>query len=187
MDGALYVNPATKEQRPNLVYPIRNPYTGKDVEHPTHAWKFDRESHQEHVANHLLWWGKKGDARFPRLKVFPKTEGAGLVPLDLWKHEDTGTTDEGGQELKKIFGHAAFTNPKPTKLIERILRLTTTADDLVLDFFAGSGTTAHAVLKLNAEDGGTCRFILVSNSEATTAEPDKNLCRELCVRSACGG
>jgi adenine-specific DNA-methyltransferase len=129
----------------------------------------------------LLWWGKDGRATFPRLKIFPKTEKAGLVPLDIWKHEDTGTTDEGGQEVKAIFGYAAFTNPKPTRLIERILRLATGPDDIVLDFFAGSGTTAHAVHKLNAADGGKRRCILVSSTEANAEEPEKNLCRDVCA------
>ncbi|MFB3890486.1 MAG: site-specific DNA-methyltransferase [Phycisphaerae bacterium] len=179
--SASYVNPATKQQRPNLVYPILNPHTGKTVTHPTHAWKFERESHEQHVKDGLLWWGRDGKAKYPRLKVFPKTENGGLVPLDIWKHEDTGTTDEGGQELKTIFGHAAFTNPKPTRLIERMLRLCTGPNDLVLDFFAGSGTTAHAVHKLNKEDGGNRRVILVSSTEATEDEPEKNLCRDVCA------
>ena len=179
--SASYVNPATKAQRPNLVYSILNPFTGQQVEHPTHAWKFDRTTHQEHVSQNLLWWGQSGSARYPRLKVFPKTEGAGLVPVDIWSHADTGTTDEGGQELKSIFGGAVFSNPKPTRLIERILRLSTGPDDLVLDFFAGSGTTAHAVHKLNAADGGRRRCILVSNTEATPEQPEKNLCRDVCA------
>ncbi len=81
-----------------------------------------------------------------------------------------------------MFGtQTAFDTPKPVRLIERILRITTKPGDLVLDFFAGSGTTAQAVLKLNAEDGGNRRFILVSNTEATTDEPDKNLCRDVCA------
>lgn len=188
--SASYVNPATKAQRPNLVYPIRNPRTQKDVEHPTHAWKFDKTTHAEHVANNMLWWGLKGDAKFPRLKVFPKTEGAGLVPVDLWSHGDSGTNDEGGNEVKAIFGHAAFTNPKPTKLIQRIIRLVTNPGDIIVDFFAGSGTTGHAVLKMNAEDGGNRQFILVSSTEATPEEPDKNLCRDVCakrVKRVCEG
>ena len=179
--SASYVNPATKVQRPNLVYPILNPTTQNQVCHPTHAWKFDQTSHAEHIKQNLLWWGKDGKARFPRLKVFPKTENAGLVPLDIWKHEDTGTTDEGGQEVKSIFGSAVFTNPKPTRLIERIVQLSSGSDDLILDFFAGSGTTAHAIHKLNAQDGGRRRCILVSSTESTEAEPDKNLCRDVCA------
>ncbi len=77
--------------------------------------------------------------------------------------------------------HSVFSTPKPVRLIERILRIATKPDDLVLDFFAGSGTTAHAVLKLNQEDGGNRRFILVSNTEATADAPDKNLCRDVCA------
>lgn len=147
--SASYVNPATKAQRPNLVYPIVNPLTKAKICHPTHAWKFEYAEHLRHVEENRLWWGKNGDAKFPRLKVFPKSENAGLVPVDIWKHEDTGTTDEGGAELKAIFGESVFDNPKPTKLIERVLKLATNPGDLVLDAFAGSGTTGHAVLKLN--------------------------------------
>ena len=76
---------------------------------------------------------------------------------------------------------SVFSTPKPLLLIDRILKLSTGPNDLVLDFFAGSGTTAHAVLKLNAEDGGNRRFILVSNTESTADEPEKNLCRDVCA------
>ena len=179
--SASYVNPATKAKRPNLVYPIKNPFTGEEVNHPTHAWKFDRETHAQHVVENKLWWGKSGEAKFPRLKVFPKTDNVGLVPTDVWSHEESGTNDEGGAELKAIFGQEAFSNPKPTKVIQRILQLSTGPDDIVLDFFAGSGTTAHAVLKANAADGGRRRFILVSSTEATAEEPEKNLCRDVCA------
>ena len=159
--SASYVNPATKELRHNLVYPILNPFTGKEVEHPTHAWKFELDEHRRHVEGKRLWWGKSGTARYPRLKVFPKQENAGLVPVDIWNHEDSGTTDEGGGEVKAIFGSAVFENPKPTKLLHRILQLATGPGDLVLDSFAGSGTTGHAVLSLNKQDRGNRRFILV--------------------------
>ena len=83
--------------------------------------------------------------------------------------------------MKAIFGSAVFTNPKPTRLIERVLRLATGPDDIVLDFFAGSGTTAHAVHKLNAADGGKRRCLLVSCTEATADAPEKNLCRDVCA------
>ncbi|PIR15408.1 MAG: site-specific DNA-methyltransferase [Elusimicrobia bacterium CG11_big_fil_rev_8_21_14_0_20_64_6] len=159
--SASYVNPATKAQRPNLVYPIRNPTTGKMVEHPTHAWKFERSEHEKHVQDNRLWWGRSGTARFPRLKVFPKVENGGLVPVDIWKYQDTGTTDEGGNELKSIFGSAVFDNPKPTKLIHRILQFASGPNDLIMDSFAGSGTTGHAVHTMNQKDGGQRRFILI--------------------------
>lgn len=157
--SASYVNPATQKQRPNLVYPIINPYTRKEINHPTHAWKFELAEHQRHVKENLLWWGKNGDAKFPRLKIFPKQENAGLVPVDIWKHEDSGTTDEGGNELKEIFGSAIFDNPKPTKLIERIIKLSSCPGDIILDSFAGSGTTGHAVLNMSGESSR--HFILI--------------------------
>lgn len=78
-------------------------------------------------------------------------------------------------------GTDLFTTPKPVSLLDRILRLGTGENDLVLDFFAGSGTTAHSVLKLNAEDGGNRRFILVSSTESTEEQPAKNLCRDICA------
>lgn len=156
-----YVNPATKEKRPNLTYPLKNPITGDDVVHPTHAWKYAREEHFRHVEEDRLWWGRKGEAKFPRLKLFLNEQNKGLVPVDMWAHEDSGTTDDGGNEVKEIFGSAVFDTPKPTKLLQRILRLVTDRDSIILDSFAGSATTGHAVLKQNAEDGGNRRFILV--------------------------
>ena len=156
-----YVNPATREQRPNLVYPITNPITGVKINHPTNAWKFGLEQHRKHIAEQLLWWGKEGGLKFPRLKKFLSDVSAGLVPVDLWRHMESGTTDEGSKELEQIVGRAKFDNPKPTRLIERICRMACGPDDIVLDSFAGSGTTAHAVLALNKEDGGNRRFILV--------------------------
>jgi adenine-specific DNA-methyltransferase len=94
--------------------------------------------------------------------------------------------------LRDIFGTAdLFSTPKPVELIERILRMCGVgSQDVVLDFFAGSGTTAHAVHKLNKEDGGNRRVILASSTEATVNEPDKNLCRDVCatrVRSVIEG
>ncbi len=174
-----YVNPATKDKRPNLVYPIDGP-NGKPISHPTHAWKYSKEEHERHKAEDRLYWGQKKDATYPRLKLF-LNEAKGMVPVDLWTYEETGTTDEGGNEVKDIFGEAVFDNPKPTRLIERILRIATKPGDLVLDFFAGSGTTAHAVMKFNAEDGGKRCFILVSSTEATDDAPGKNLCRDVCA------
>jgi adenine-specific DNA-methyltransferase len=167
-----YVNPATKAQRPNLVYPLTNPFTGETIEHPTHAWKYEKAEHERHVREKRLWWGKDGDAKYPRLKVFLSESDGGLVPIDVWDYKSSGTTDEGGAEVKNIFGEAVFDNPKPTKLIKRILKLATSNDDndIVLDFFAGSGTTAQAVLELNKEDGGNRQFILVQVAEETSVD-----------------
>jgi adenine-specific DNA-methyltransferase len=90
----------------------------------------------------------------------------------------SGTSEDS---VKEILGDQVFNYPKPPSLFRELLRFATDRDDIVLDFFAGSGTTAHAVLQLNAEDGGNRRFILVSSTEATAEEPDKNLCRDVCA------
>ena len=154
-----YVNPATREKRPNLVYTIRNPFTGDLVEHPTHAWKYSPETHASHVRDNRLWWGAKGRAKYPRLKIY---QNEGLVPIDLWNYRDTGTTDDAGKTIKQIFGSLIFDTPKPVTLIQRMLRLVAQdRSSIVLDSFAGSGTTAHAVLAQNKEDGGNRRFVLI--------------------------
>lgn len=173
---ASYVNPATKAMRPKLVYKITAP-DGRVVEHPTHAWKYSEVEHLKHKADNRLWWGQNGDATYPRLKQF-LSEAGGMVPVDLWSYEETGTTDEAGQEIKSIFGSLVFDTPKPTRLIERILKIATKPGALVLDSFAGSGATAHAVLKLNAADNGNRRFILVETMDyasSITAERVKRV------------
>ncbi|MFA5204739.1 MAG: site-specific DNA-methyltransferase, partial [Lentisphaeria bacterium] len=170
--SASYVNPATKAQRPNLVYPIQNPITGKTIDHPTHAWKFEIEEHKRHVAENFLWWGKGGSGKYPRLKIFPKVDGGGLVPVDIWDHQESGTTDEGGAELKDLFGAAIFDNPKPTRLIERVIKLATLPGDIIMDSFAGSGSTGHTVVKLNAASPNELarRFILIEMEPKVSRE-----------------
>lgn len=90
---------------------------------------------------------------------------------------EVGKTTEGTREVRTLFGESTFDYPKPVSLIRELVRQSTRPSDLVLDFFAGSATTAQAVMELNAEDGGSRRFIMVSSTEATEDEPDKNLCR----------
>ena len=88
---------------------------------------------------------------------------------------------EGTEVIQEILGSKVFQYPKPPTLILELLRQATRPNDIVLDFFAGSGTTGQAVLELNAEDGGQRRFILCSSTEATAKEPGKNLCRDVCA------
>ncbi len=162
-----YVNPATKEQRPNLVYSVTNPHTNQVIDHPTHAWKYSQSAHQSHVEDNRLWWGVDGKFKYPRLKNFLfESEQKGIVPVDLMLADTGGTTDEGTRQLQDIFqsGAVEFNNPKPPKLIQSLIGIAESAaseDMLVLDSFAGSGTTAHAVLALNNEDGGNRKFILI--------------------------
>jgi len=149
----------------NLVYLITNPNTGETVIHPDYAWRCTKEQHEIDVKENRLWWGKNGRAKYPRLKRFLSEVSGGMVPIDIWFHKESGTSDEGTQEVKQIFNteNTVFDYPKPTRLIRRIINLVTTPDgnDIVLDSFAGSGTTGHAVLAQNREDRGNRQFILV--------------------------
>lgn len=169
---ASYVNPASRENRPNLCYPIINPHTGEQVEHPTNAWKFSQNTHQSHVDSNLLYWGETGEYRYPRLKIH-LTES--MVASDVWTYDYAGSTDTGTKQLEAIFQSKVFDNPKPFLLVERCIEIGSVSkqNSLILDSFAGSGTTAHAVLKMNAQDGGNRKFILVEMedyADSLTAE-----------------
>ncbi len=174
-----YVNPATKEKRPNLVYSIINPHTESTVDHPTHAWKYSFSTYQQHVEENRLWWGKNRRMRYPRLKNFlTESKPKGIVPVDLMLADIAGTTDEGTRLLQMLFPTSAttFNNPKPVKLVKNLIEVAegiSPEEIIVLDSFAGSGTTAHAVLGLNKEDGGNRKFILVEcedYADSITAE-----------------
>ena len=181
-----YVNPATKEQRPNLSYPLVNPFTGKSVEHPTNAWKYEKKTYEEHVRENKLYWGKSGENTYPRLKKFLSEMDGGMVPVDFWSYEDSGSTDLATKELETLLGRKIFDFPKPKELIMRILSLLVNGNsgenNIVLDFFSGSATTAHAVMQLNAEDGGHRKFIMVQLPELCEEKSEafkagyKNIC-----------
>ncbi len=169
--------------RPNQMYEIVSPTTGrKHVPPEGSCWKVIESEYQRLLSEGRMYFGKDGNAIPSRIQYLKDIEG--VVPWTWWPHEEVGHTDEARKEIQDILEtQTAFTTPKPVRLIERILRIATKPGDLVLDFFAGSGTTAHAVQKLNIEgpDKEPRRFILVSNSEATEDEPDKNLCRDVCA------
>jgi len=139
-------------------------------------WRVSLEKFKQLDADGRIYWGADGN-NMPRLKRYLSDVKAGVVPQTLWKYQDVGHTQEAKKELlsrvKFASSDSVFDTPKPTRLIERMLRLATTnnSDDIVLDFFAGSGTTGDAVFKLNFEDGGNRRFILVQLPEPT-GQPD---------------
>lgn len=163
-----YVNPASKTARPNLSYVLRNPITGKEVVHPTNAWKYSKDNYLKHVEQNRLYWGKNGENTYPRLKRFLSEMDDGVVPVDLWRYQDTGTTDKASKDLENLIGRGLFDFPKPTNLIKKMMNVGDVInDDIVLDFFSGSGTTAHAVAELNAEDDGNRRWICVQLPELT--------------------
>ncbi|MGZ5027854.1 MAG: site-specific DNA-methyltransferase [Methylobacter sp.] len=166
--------------RPNQMYQITAPNGKQHLPPEGTCWKVIESEYKRLEANGRIYFGKDGHG-VPRRVQYLK-DANGIIPWTWWPHEEVGHTDEARKEIQSIFGtQTAFDTPKPVRLIERILRIATKPGDIVLDFFAGSGTTAHAVMKLNAEDGGNRRFILVSSTEATDNEPDKNLCRDVCA------
>ena len=129
-------------------------------------WRVSKEKFEELERNGRIWWGKSGDNR-PGIKRFLSEVQEGVVPQTLWQWKDVGSTRNAKQELSQLMAAGAsqdlFITPKPSGLIERILQISTNPGDLVLDSFAGSGTTGHAVLNLNAAalDNEPRRFILV--------------------------
>jgi DNA modification methylase len=146
--------------RPNQMYTVTAP-NGKKHEPPKgRCWSMIEPEYLKLREAGRMWWGKNGSG-VPRVIRY-RTEVEGLVPWTWWPHEEVGHTDEAKKEMLAIFpDDASFPTPKPVRLLERILSIATKSGDLVLDSFAGSGTTAHGVMKLNADDGGERHFILV--------------------------
>jgi len=151
--------------RPNQQYEIKNPNTGKIYKpNPECSWKNDYDKFLELLADNRIVFGKTGTSGPQRKRFIWEAEERGKVTKTLW--DDVETTTNGTQLVKKMFDdNNVFDNPKPTGLIKKILQLSTNKSSVILDFFAGSGTTAHAVMQLNAEDGGNRKFILVQIPE----------------------
>ena len=146
-------------------YPITTP-SGRVVNPPDgYCWRFSKETFAEMVKDNRIWFGDKGN-NVPRVKRFLTEVKQGSVCKTIWYRTEVGDTQEGTKDMKAVFnGKAPFTNPKPVRLIERVLKLASNPNSIVLDFFAGSGTTAQAVMELNAADGGNRKFILCTNNE----------------------
>ncbi len=158
----------TRKERPNLYYRITNPNTGKSVlPKETRVWAFSKEVNAKNVEEKRIWWGVDGRARVPALKNFLCDIRQGMMPMTLLKQESVGNTDEATKELRDVIPELKFT-PKPIRLIKHLAAVANLSPtDLVLDFFAGSGTTALAVLALNVEESSERRFILVQLPEPT--------------------
>ena len=156
--------------RPNLTYPIFNPNTGEQHLPPRgRCWRTDSSSFSSALAEGRIIFGKDGKGR-PQLKVFyEEKKEFGSIDNSWFSAERIGTTTNGTKELMSIFGgNKYFDMPKPTSMLLKILFLGNTQDnDIILDFFSGSATTAHAVMKLNAEDGGNRKFIMIQLPEKT--------------------
>lgn len=161
--GDLSVGPEV----PAKVYPITTP-SGRVVLPPKgYCWRLTQERFAEFVADNRIWFGA-GGGNVPSIKRFLSEVKDSITPLTLWLREEVGDSQEGKQETKALFGgEAFFETPKPVRLLRRILQLATTPHEnaLVLDFFAGSGTTGQAVMEQNQADGGNRRTLLVQLAE----------------------
>lgn len=170
--------------RPNQQYEIINPNTGVVYRpNPNCSWKNDYNKFKELLADNRIIFGKTGKGSPQRKRFLWEAKKRGKVVKTIW--DDIETTTNGTQMIKRLFDNKIiFDNPKPIGLIRRMLQLSTDKDkdDIVLDFFSGSGTTAHAVMQLNAKDGGNRKFITVQLQELTDekSEAYKSGYRNIC-------
>ena len=175
---------ATIEQRPNLHYPITDPKTGIDYPcNPDTGWRFSKETMAQKIADERIIFPKDPNGR-PREKKFLNELESSMTGVSSMLPENIGFTLHGTKEVRELFDDKYFDFPKPVELIKFFLGQSTSKDDgdIILDFFSGSGTTAHAVMQLNAEDGGNRRFICVQLPETTDEKSEahkagyKNIC-----------
>ncbi|MCD5440291.1 site-specific DNA-methyltransferase [Lactobacillus delbrueckii] len=165
----LSVGPAVKAN----IYPITTP-SGRVVEPPAgRSWSLSRHAFRERLQDNRIWFGKNGDA-IPSMKRFKsELRKSGITPMTIWNYKEVGHSQSATQDLQKLMGGKKyFDYPKPVPLIQRCIQLYTEEDSIVMDFFAGSATTAHAVMQQNAEDGGKRQYILVQIPEKTDPKKD---------------
>ena len=165
----LSVGPAVQEN----IYTITTP-SGRNVEPPAgRSWSLSRKAFRERLEDNRIWFGPNGD-NVPAMKRFlSELRKTGITPMTIWKHTEVDHSQGATQKLAKLFdGKKYFDYPKPVTLIERCLQLYSDKDSIILDFFSGSGTTAHAVMQLNAEDGGNRKFIMVQLPEETPEDSE---------------
>ena len=166
----------------NRVFPIKNPNNGKEYLPPKgRCWRYSQDTITRMLDENRLYFGKDGNGA-PQVKRYLNEVKDGVTPLTLWLREDVGDNQEGKNELTDLFEIPTFDTPKVVRLIKRMLQLSSKENDIILDFFSGSATTAHAVMQLNAEDGGNRKFIMVQVPEATDEKSEafkagyKNIC-----------
>lgn len=180
--GNLTVGPAVAKQ----VYEIVGP-TGKSFYPPKgYCWRFTKERFEELKNDNRIWFGKDGN-NSPLPKLFLSEVQDGVTPMTLWTYDEVGHGQEATRDLRNLFDESVFTNPKPIRYLKRILQLGSNQEDIILDFFSGSATTAHAVMQLNAEDAssgsaGNRKYIMVQLPETTDEKSEaykagyKNIC-----------
>ncbi|MCT3486246.1 site-specific DNA-methyltransferase [Lactobacillus delbrueckii subsp. lactis] len=155
------------------IYPITTP-SGRVVEPPAgRSWRLSRQAFRERLQDNRIWFGSDGNG-VPRMKRFKsELRKTGITPMTIWKYEEVGHSQSATQDLQKLMGGKKyFDYPKPVPLIQRCIQLYSEEDSIVMDFFAGSATTAHAVMQQNSEDGGKRQYILVQIPELTDPKKD---------------
>ena len=165
----------------SLYYPIVNPNTGEEHYPPQNGnWRFSKDTIESLLKNDEIYFGEDGKGR-PKLKRFLSEVKDGITYTTLWDFVPLNT--QGSTEMTNLLGNISiFDNPKPVGLVKELCKLGSSSDDLILDFFSGSATTAHAVMQLNAEDGGNRRFILVQLPEPCSEKSEaykagyRNIC-----------
>ena len=162
------VGPVVQDKLYEIISPsgkVLKPASGR-------CWLFTKERYEEMQRDNRLWFGENGN-NMPRVKKFLSEVKQGITPMTIWKYTEVGHSQDAAKEVKDIFGgESRFTYPKSMRLIKRCVGLYSTVESTILDFFAGSGTTLHATMQLNAEDGGHRQCILVTNNE-------NNICEEV--------
>ena len=155
------------------IYPITTP-SGRVVEPPAgRSWRLSANAFAERLSQNRIWFGSDGNS-VPRIKRFlSELRKTGVTSMTIWKHGDVGHSQGATQALAKMFdGKKYFDYPKPVDLIKRCISLYTSPDSLILDFFSGSATTAHAVMQLNADDSGHRKYICVQLAEETPEDSE---------------
>jgi len=157
-NSVTYTGNKTRAERPNLYYGIRNPVTGEEVfPLETLTWRYGKETHEKNERESLIYWGKDGRSRVPRLKMFLK-DAESIVPRSVWLGSEAGSTQASMVEQKTLFP-TPFATPKPELLLQRIIHIASQPSDIVLDSFAGSGTSGAVAHKMGR------RWIMVELGE----------------------
>jgi adenine-specific DNA-methyltransferase len=170
------------EYRPRDRYEIISPLTGqRHLPPPGQSWRHPEAQMLEMIADNRVWFGLDGRNK-PAAKRFLSEVRQGVVASGWWSHEVAGHNDQSKKEMQRLFdGESPFDTPKPVRLIEHVLTVGASKDDLIVDFFAGSGTTGHAVMARNATDGNNRRYILVQLPEPLDpANANQKSAAELC-------
>ncbi len=157
--------------------------SGRKVLPPSgNSWRLSYSTYQEYLADNRIWFGANGD-NVPAIKRFLSEVKDGTTSSTIWEYEEVGHTDKAKKELNVLFdGKALFDYPKSVDLLKKMLRLGSNNNSIILDFFSGSATTAHAVMQLNAEDNGSRKFIMVQLPEIIGEKSEvykvgyKNIC-----------